>query len=47
VRGRGTSDFVTDAGIGLRFGVLGVYWAVPLSDRGTSTNFFVRLGPRL
>lgn len=47
LRGRGTSDFVTDAGIGLRFGVLGVYWAVPLSDRGTSTNFFVRLGPRL
>lgn len=47
IRGRGTSDFVTDAGVGLRFGVLGVYWAVPLSDRGTATNFFVRLGPRL
>ena len=47
IRGRGTSDFVTDAGVGLRFGELGVYWAVPLSDRGTSTNFFVRLGPRL
>ncbi len=47
LRSRGTSDFVTDAGIGLRFGVLGLYWAVPLSDRGTSTNFFVRLGSRL
>ena len=46
-RARGTRDFVTDAGIGLRFGVLGVYWAVPLSDRGTNTNFFVRLGSRL
>ncbi len=46
-RGRGTRDFVTDAGVGLRFGVLGVYWAVPLSDRGTGTNFFVRLGSRL
>ena len=46
-RGRGTSDFVTDAGVGLRFGDLGVYWAVPLSDRGTQTNFFVRLGSRL
>jgi hypothetical protein len=46
-RNRGLSDFVTDAGVGLRFGVLGVYWAFPLSDRGTSANFFVRLGPRL
>ena len=43
----GLGDFVTDAGVGLRFGVLGVYWAVPLSDRGTNTNFFVRVGPRL
>lgn len=47
LRGRGIGDFVTDAGFGLRFGVIGAYWAVPLSDRGTSTNFFVRLGPRL
>ena len=47
LRARGTRDFVTDAGLGIRFGVLGVYWAVPLSDRGTSTNFFVRLGSRL
>jgi hypothetical protein len=46
-RGRGTSDFVTDAGIGLRFGVLGVYWAFPFSDRASGANFFVRLGPRL
>src|SRR5688572_9059659 len=46
-RNRGLSDFVTDTGFGLRFGVVGVYWAIPLSDRGTSTNFFVRLGPRL
>jgi hypothetical protein len=47
IRNRGLSDFVTDAGFGLRFGVVGVYWAFPLSDRGTSANFFVRLGPRL
>jgi hypothetical protein len=46
-RSRGTSDFVTDAGVGLRFGVLGFYWAVPLSDRATETNFFIRVGPRL
>lgn len=46
-RTRGTSDFVTDAGVGLRFGVLGLYWAVPLSDRASRTNFFVRVGPRL
>ncbi len=46
-RNRGTSDFVTDAGVGLRFGVLGVYWAFPLSDHASGANFFVRLGPRL
>jgi hypothetical protein len=46
-RQRGTSDFVTDAGVGLRFGVLGVYWAFPLSDRASGANFFVRIGPRL
>ena len=46
-RSRGTSDFVTDAGLGLRFGVLGLYWAFPLSDRASGANFFVRLGPRL
>lgn len=43
----GTADFVTDAGVGLRLGVLGLYWATPLSERASGANFFVRLGPRL
>jgi hypothetical protein len=46
-RSRGTSDFVTDAGVGLKFGVLGFYWALPLSDRASGANFFIRIGPRL
>jgi hypothetical protein len=47
LRSPGTGDFVTDAGLGLRFGVLGVYWSFPLSDHASGANFFVRLGPRL
>jgi hypothetical protein len=43
----GGDDFSADAGVGLRFGPLGAYWAVPLSGRGQGFNFFVRLGPRL
>lgn len=43
----GSDDFSADAGIGLRVGPLGAYWAVPLSGRGQGFNFFVRLGPRL
>lgn len=44
---RGTADFVTDAGVGLRLGVVGLYWATPLSERASGANFFIRLGPRL
>jgi hypothetical protein len=46
-RGGGENDFSADAGLGLRFGQLGLYWAVPLSGRGQGLNFFVRLGRRL
>jgi hypothetical protein len=47
VREGGDSDFSADAGLGLRLGPLGIYWAVPLSGRGQDFNFFVRLGPRI
>jgi hypothetical protein len=43
----GDTDFSADAGLGLRLGPLGIYWAVPLSGRGQDFNFFVRLGPRI
>lgn len=47
VRGTGSDDFAADGGFGLRFGPVGFYWAVPLSGRGETMNFFVRLGPRI
>lgn len=43
----GNDDFSADAGLGLRVGPLGLYFAVPLSGRGQGINFFVRLGPRI
>jgi hypothetical protein len=43
----GNDDFSADAGLGLRVGPLGVYWAAPLSGRGQGFNFFVRLDPRI
>jgi hypothetical protein len=43
----GEADFSADAGLGLRVGPLGAYWAVPLSGRGQGVNFFIRLGPRI
>jgi hypothetical protein len=46
-RSGGSDDFAADAGLGLRFGPLGAYWAVPLSGSGRDYNFFIRLGPRL
>jgi cytoskeletal protein CcmA (bactofilin family) len=46
-RAGGSEDFSADAGIGLRLGPLGAYWAFPLSGSGRDVNFFVRLGPRL
>lgn len=47
VRGTGQEDFAADAGMGLRLGKLGLYWAVPLSGSDRGVNFFVRIGPRL
>jgi hypothetical protein len=46
-RGAGRDDFSADAGLGIRVGALGVYWAVPLSGSDRGINFFVRIGPRL
>ena len=46
-RGTGGADFAADAGVGIRVGALGIYWAVPLSDSDRGINFFVRIGPRL
>jgi hypothetical protein len=46
-RGGGADDFSADAGLGIRIGRLGAYWAVPLSGGVRPINFFVRLGPRL
>jgi hypothetical protein len=47
IRSTGPGDFAADAGFGLRFGVLGVYWARQLSARADGLNFFVRLEPRI
>jgi hypothetical protein len=46
-RGRGQPDFSADAGLGIRIGPLGFYWALPLTDEGSGLDFFVRLGRRL
>jgi len=46
-RSGGNDDFSVDAGLGLRLGPLGLYWAQPLSGRGQGFNFFLRLGPRI
>ncbi len=46
-RGGGQGDFAGDAGVGIRFGRLGVYWAVPLTGGDQKPNFFVRIEPRL
>jgi outer membrane protein assembly factor BamA len=48
-RGRpgGNDDFSVDAGLGIRFGPIGVYWAVPISGRAEEVNFFVRVEPRI
>jgi hypothetical protein len=43
----GGSDFNADAGLGVRLGPLGAYWAVPLSGDGHGFNLFLRLGPRI
>jgi hypothetical protein len=43
----GNDEFSADAGLGIRVGALGAYWAVPLSGSERPINFFIRLGPRL
>jgi outer membrane protein assembly factor BamA len=46
VRQGGQNDFAADAGLGIRFGAVGVYWAFPLSGNADGVNFLVRLGRR-
>ena len=36
-----------DVGVGLRFGLVGMYLAAPLSGGADGMKFFVRLGPRI
>ncbi len=45
-RGGGLGDFAADGGLGLRFGRLGLYLAVPLTGAERTPNFFVRIDPR-
>ena len=45
-RDEGTSSLRLDAGVGLELGRFGVYLALPLSEAGGRTNFFVRISPR-
>ncbi|MGH7577697.1 MAG: BamA/TamA family outer membrane protein [Longimicrobiales bacterium] len=42
----GSSRVKADAGIGIRFGRAGAYWAVPVTGGGHTVNFFVRIGRR-
>lgn len=42
----GSSSVSVDAGVGIRFGRAGLYWAVPVSGGGHAVNFFVRIGRR-
>ncbi len=44
---RGPLDVAMDAGLGIRVGRVGAYWAVPLSGGGLGINFFVRIGRRI
>jgi outer membrane protein assembly factor BamA len=44
--GRTDEDFAADAGLGVRMGAVGLYWAVPLSRHADGVNFFVRVGRR-
>jgi outer membrane protein assembly factor BamA len=44
--GRSDEEFVADAGVGLRIGSLGAYWAFPIARDADGVNFFVRLGRR-
>jgi hypothetical protein len=42
----GPATLQPDAGIGVRFGPVGAYLAIPLGGGDGRTNFFIRLGPR-
>lgn len=44
--GRSDESFAADAGLGVRIGGLGAYWAVPLDRDASGINFFVRIGRR-
>jgi Omp85 superfamily domain len=44
--GRTDEDFAADAGLGVRMGAVGIYWAAPLSRDADGANFFVRVGRR-
>jgi hypothetical protein len=43
----GGNDFSADAGLGLRLGAFGLYWAVPLSGDGSGFHVFLRIGSRI
>ncbi len=43
---RVSSPTLTDAGFGVFLGSIGLYWAVPLTQRDRGVNFFVRLHHR-
>ncbi|MGH7475732.1 MAG: hypothetical protein ACRELD_05545 [Longimicrobiales bacterium] len=45
-RTRGQGDFAAEAGLGVRLGRLGAYWAFPLTGGGETANFFIRLDRR-
>jgi hypothetical protein len=44
--GRADEEFAANAGLGLRVGQFGAYWAVPLTDGAGGVNFFIRIGRR-
>ncbi|MGH7505630.1 MAG: BamA/TamA family outer membrane protein, partial [Longimicrobiales bacterium] len=44
--GRGNEDFAADAGLGIRIGQIGAYWAFPLTDGAGGANFSNRIGRR-
>ena len=43
----GSDDFSADAGLGLRVGPLGAFWAMPLGRGSSTLRFTVRLDPRI
>lgn len=46
-RTTGQRDYAADAGLGLRFGQLGIYWTLPLSGSGRGLDIFIRASSRL